>query len=211
MLSSQSRVEIDIPLKDSRLTLRTTVASWNPSTIELTAPSMNGQRVCVPVGTLLDVRETCDDSILVFHSRMEAVRNGANLRWILRMPGFDQIERIQRRKALRYEVDTWCFWSESGEPIGSEEKSLLVRNISSGGALVSPDRQLKVDTHLLLNLSPLLRSQDPKGVFGFVAQARIVRSAGSTEFLYGVAFEEFDQRKRNQLGAALEAQAERVR
>ena len=210
MLAHQSTVELEVPIKESNLRLRAVVLKWSPNIIETTAPCLNGRRISIPVGTPVDVKETCEDSVLVFHSRLEGIRNGTHLRWFLRMPGFDQIERVQRRKHPRYLIRAWCFWSKDSHLSAPEDEVIQIHDIGSGGALIRADQKLELGEDLQLNLSPVIRLEGIQRIPGFITRARVVRLASQSDHRYGVAFEQLGKKECFVLNKSLMEQTKRA-
>lgn len=210
MLANGSRVELEVPLKQTKLSLHAVVVKWSPSIIETTAPCLNGQRFSFPVGTPVDVKETCEDSVLILHSRLEGIRNGSHLRWILGMPGFDGIERIQRRTHVRYSIHAQCFIQSHSHLVCPEHKVIQIRDISSGGALIGLNRKLELGENLLLNLSPVLRPEVAEAISELVAKARVVRLACKEQSHYGVTFDGFGKIERLLLNKSLMEQMDQV-
>jgi c-di-GMP-binding flagellar brake protein YcgR len=207
VFESDSPVRIAIKTERQSIVLDAAVVSWDAQIIELALSREEGQALSAEPGTPVEITESCHDSALIIHSQVAGMVMLPQPRLILQMPGWDQIERIQRRRTQRYNIEASCPWQKSLEPGRLFRNLLQTRNVSLGGALISSSEEMTQIHQILIDLASIVHPSEGEKGKGLWVRATILRAEQNGTSLYGVSFSHLDAKDRKELQTALERKA----
>ena len=195
------RVKAEVFLKDPPVVFHTIVKECDNTFIGLSAPSARGKKIGVPEKTRVVVTEATPTGLLIVDTCVERMETEPSLTWLLRVPGLENIRKIQRRREARYEVDLHVKWKSPHYP--GDDNLLHLINVNSLGALISSDTPFEIGDPLSLDLTPLVKISGKMIEQKLNVQGQIVRKVGTQGSVFGVQFEPIDRMDKGRLLEAL--------
>ncbi len=196
-----SRVKTEIFLKDPPVVFHATVRDCDNKHIGLAAPIAKGKRIAIAEGTRVVVTEATSTGLLIIDTSVERMETEPTLTWVLKVPGLQNIRKIQRRREARYEVDLHVKWKSTRFP--GEEKLLHLINVNSLGSLVSTDIPFEIDDQVVIDLTPLVKVSGKMIHQKLNIVGHVVRKVGTQGSVYGIQFEPMERMDKGRLLEAL--------
>ena len=195
------RVKVEIFLKDPPVVFHTTVRECDNRHIGLAAPLKNGKRIGIVEETRVVVTESSSSGLLIVDTAVARMETEPSLTWILKVPGIQNIRKIQRRREARYEVDLHVKWKSS--TYSGEERLLHLINVNSLGALISSEHPFQIDDQIVIDLTPLMKVSGQRIEQKMNMVGHVVRCVGTSGSVYGVQFEPMARLDKGRLLEAL--------
>lgn len=173
-----SRVSVEVFVRNPPVCFDSKVVSIADHSLCIAAPTVNGKKVGVPVGTPIRLSSPTMNGIIQVTSMVERVQSKGTVNWVVRDPGISGINHIDRRDLSRIRVDQSIRWTINREGANQPgEGPMRLLNINSSGALVKVYQDLDLEQEVTLDLTDLLEEEDRQAIEQFIVPARVVRMA----------------------------------